>query len=283
MENKIKKCLFSILTFFSVGIVISCGRNEKVSSPDFVPALNTQSERAAEEKKKSVPVNGAIVFIDKSASLQNVASEEATKVGKQIFEKLQDFLGTFGGEVTFYFIHKDLVSASPFYTMDCAMLDTKDMTAFPAAAAKRKYNLKVDSLIYHINDAIRTPISQPTSHETDLWITLKKAEDKFANLPQNGKRLLIYYSDMVESVNNSTCGKDYEHTKFKNVPEAIALGKKDAMPIKNCTTITKFSGSTEVFICFPVGAMETSKHPYMFDYWKALFSEFEADKVGSNL
>ncbi|MDP1817441.1 MAG: hypothetical protein Q8K92_23485, partial [Leadbetterella sp.] len=211
------------------------------------------------------------------------ASNEASKAGQQIFDKLKEFLGNTGGEVTIYFIHKDLASASPFFKLNCPMPDTKNKTALPRQQAINKYKGNIDSLNPQIIRAINTPISQPTSRETDLWITLKKAEDGFANLPQNGKRLLIYYSDMVESVSKSNCGKDYERTKFKDVPDAVAMGQKDASPIKRCFNIEKFSGLTEVYICFPTGALEESKHPYMFDYWRALFSEFGADKVGSNL
>jgi hypothetical protein len=264
-------------------LFISCGGDGPIPSTESSTEQKTPVEGMAVDKVQNVAINGAIIFVDKSASIQKLDPIEISKAGEQIFQKLKTFLGEAGGEVTIYFIHKDLAGASPFYKVNCYMKDTQGLTSLPLATARNKYKRDVDGLLNHIIEAIKTPINQSTSTETDLWITLKKAEDVFVNLPQGGKRLLIYYSDMVEAVSKPKCGKNYERTKFKDVPEAIAMGRKDATPIKQCYNIDTLSGPPEVFLCFPVGALQTSKHPYMFDYWKALFSEFEAKKVSSNL
>jgi len=273
------------ITFLAVlaMLFISCGGDGSIPSTESSTEQKTQVEGMAVDKVQNMATNGAIIFIDKSASIQKLDPNEISKAGEQIFQKLKTFLGEAGGEVTIYFIHKDLAGASPFYKMNCYMKDTQGLTSLPIATAKNKYKKEVESLRTQIEKAINTPLSQATSSETDLWITLKKAEDGFVNLPPGGQRLLIYYSDMVEAVSNPKCGKNYERTKFKDVPEAISMGKRDATPIKQCYNIDKFSGPSEVFLCFPVGALQTSKHPYMFDYWKALFSEFGVNKVSSNL
>jgi hypothetical protein len=282
MGSNINKQIFAILAV-TAALLSSCGGDGSNPSTDPNTEQKPQVEGYFDDKMQQVATNGAIIFVDKSASIQKLDTNEVSKAREQIFKKLKEFLGETGAEVSIYFIHKDLAGASPFFKIGCVMPDTKNMTSFPAAAAKTKFKRQVESIKAKIEDAILTPKSQSTSSETDLWITLKKAEDGFVNLPQDGKRLLIYYSDMVEAVSKSKCGKNYESTKFKDVPEAIAMGKKDATPIKDCYDLVKLSGPPEVFLCFPVGALQTSKHPYMFDYWKALFSEFEAKKVSSNL
>lgn len=282
MESKINHWICPILAVSAL-LFISCNSDKSYTADDSTPPQETQSKGIPEEKTSVAPAKGAIIFIDKSASLQKISPEEVSEAGEQMFNRLKTFFGDSGGEVTIYFIHKDLAGASPFLKVNCYMKDTKGLTAFPAAAAKNKYKREVDSLKNQIIEAIKIPLNQSTSLETDLWITLKKAEDGFVNLPQNGQRLLMYYSDMVESVSKSTCGKDYEHKKFKDVPEAEAMGKKDVEPIKDCYNIVKFSGPSEVFICFPIGALQTSKHPFMFDYWRALFAEFGVSSVRSNL
>lgn len=283
MGSNINKQIFAILAV-SAALLCSCGGyDESNSSTDSITLQKTKDERNTDDKMHDVATNGAIIFVDKSTSIQKLDTNEVSKARDQIFKKLKEFLGESGAEVSIYFIHKDLAGASPFFKLSCSMPDTTNLAKFPIAAVKNKYKKEVESLRAQIEKAINTPLSQATSSETDLWITLKKAEDGFVNLPQDGKRLLIYFSDMVEAVGKSKCGKNYESTKFKDVPEAISMGKKDATPIKQCYNIDRFSGPSEVLLCFPVGALQTSKHPYMFDYWKALFGEFGVDKVSSNL
>lgn len=278
--GSIIKTFLPLASLLSIWVLWGCiGDNDKeIKVEPLQPPPSSKSTELAE------PVNGAIIFIDKSASLKIKKDDEIKRDSSRIVEKLESFLGKEGTQVTIYFIHKDLPGATPFHSKNLIMPSLEGLTALPKNQAEREYKKAINDIKSKIKEAILTPLNQSTSSETDLWYTLKKANDKFNILPSNGKRLLIYYSDMVESVaSTNSCGKNYSKVKFKNVPDAVRYAKQDAPAIKKCYSLNKFSSPTEVYICFPTGSNEISNHPYMYDYWRALLGEFGELTIGSSL
>lgn len=227
--------------------------------------------------------NNIVIFVDKTSSLEKADTSEIQKGAEWIFQKIKPLIESGGGKVTIYFIHKSLSSASPFSEITLPLPDTKDLHSFKKKVAEEEFKRKTDSLHIKIGEAIKKPIKNGPSEETDIFVSLKKANDRFSgNIPTDGKKMILYYSDMIESVKDTKCGKNYQKVHFKNVPEAIAAGKNDAMPIKSCYVLDKLPENTSVALYIPIGALEESRYQYIPDYWKALFQEFGVMEVVAN-
>lgn len=265
-----------------ISLLSPCCKNDTPVEKD--PQVPVNTPEVGTQHIPTHPIkNGVVIFVDNTSSLEKVDTNEALKGAEWIFQKTEPLIESGGGKVTIYFIQKSLSSASPFYEAELGLPDTKDMHAFKKKVAAEKFQKKVDSLHNAIKNAIKTPIKRGPGEETDIFVSLKKAKDRFSvNIPSDGKKLILYYSDMIESVKDSKCGKNYQKTYFKDVPEAIAAGKRDAAPIKSCYALDKLPENTSVALYIPIGALEESRHRYIPDYWKALFEEFGVKEVVAN-
>ena len=282
MANNPKISQFLFLCVPLLAPIFGCQNGASAdSSSENQPRQTLQSE----QKVPTLPMNnGIVIFIDKTSSLQDVAAEESQRGSKWLFNQIKPVISSSGGKVTIYFIHKSLESASPFFEDDFAIPDTRDMTTFPARRAVELFAHRIDSILYSkIKEAVETPIKKDPGEETDLFVSLKKANDRFTGLPSVGKKMILYYSDMIESVKDVKCGKDYQKIYFKTVPEADETGRKDAIPIRKCFGLDKLPQNTAVSLFIPTGSLELNKHRHIPDYWRALFGEFGVKELVSNL
>lgn len=262
--------------------VFSCQEDNNHASPIAENRQNNSEPHGP--KHPTYPVNnGIVIFIDKSSSVQDVPVKESGKGSEWIFSQIKPLVNFSGGKVIIYFIHKSLESASPFFEGEFAVPDTRKLTAFPKRRALDAFGGSIDSLKLKIKEAIETPIEKEPGEETDLFISLKKANDRFAGLPADGKKVILYYSDMIESVKDTRCGKNYQYVYFKTVPEAETTGKKDAVPIRKCYGLENLPHGTVVSLYIPTGSLELNKHRHIPDYWRALFEEFGVKEFTSNL
>lgn len=278
-NNSDRFCLFFIA--FILLMLPSC-KNDPPAGTN--PQIPVNPPEIGSQQIPTHPIkNGAVIFVDKTSSLEKVDTNESQKGAEWIFQKIKPVIESDGGKVTIYFIQKSLSSASPFYEAELALPDTKDMKSFKKKVAEEGFQKSAESLRIAIKNAIETPIKKGPGEETDIFVSLKKAYDRFSdNIPSGGKKMILYYSDMIESVSDKKCGKDYQKVYFKDVPEAIAAGKRDATPIKSCYALGKLPENTSVALYIPIGALEESKHRYIPDYWKALFEEFGVKEFVAN-
>lgn len=233
---------------------------------------------------KTLPIgNSAVLFIDKTSSMTSVSQEDAKQAAKWLLDTLLPKVETSGIELSIYFIQKDLVSASPFYRNKIEAPDTEGLITIKRLKATEGFRKACDSLRTVVQNAITLGQLKGTDTESDLFATLKKANDSLSKSPGNNNKMIFYYSDMIESVLDKTCGRDYQKKYFKTVNEAIAAGKNDAEPIRRCQSVEKLPNNTSVYIIIPNGCLDLNKHKYIPDYWKALFIEFGVKKVEHNL
>ena len=260
----------------------------------FFSFCNEDSPRSGESRTRKLksdkqdvnrlPIkNRAVLFIDKTSSMISVSQEDAKQSVTWLLDTLLPKVHDSGIELSIYFIQKDLVSASPFYRVKIAVPNTDGMITIRRLKAMESFNKECDSLKTVILNAITVGQIKGTDKESDLFATLKKADDFLSRYPDSDIKMIFYYSDMIESVLDKTCGRNYQKKYFQKVDEAITAGKNDAEPIRRCQSVEKLPKNTSVYLIIPNGALDLNKHKYIPDYWKALFKEFGVKKVENNL
>lgn len=277
MANKLKSLVYF---FVLTGIIIlnSCTDDSNTKE------VRRQAPINASKNVPIIPIkNGIVIFIDKTSSLVNVKPEEADKGVEWLFEKIMPQIESSGGEVAIYFIHKSLNSASPYLRRTLALPDTKGLVTIKRIRAQENFAKNCDSLKSEIRKAVHVQRKKESGEETDLFASLKKANDFLSAAPAYENKMILYYSDMIESVKDTKCGRNYEKIYFKTVEQAKDAGKKDAAPIRTCLSVNKLPQNTSVHIFIPNGALDTQKHQHIPDYWTALFGEFGVTKITHNL
>jgi hypothetical protein len=277
MVNNLKS-LVSFILLISIIILNSCSDN---------PGQEDEKQKAPNSAIQNVPTspikNGIVLFIDKTSSLVNVKPEEADKGIEWLLEKIMPQIEASGGELVIYFIHKSSNGASPYLRSKLAVPDTKGMVAFKRLKAQEEFKKNCDSLKSEIRKAVHVQRKKDSGEETDLFASLKKANDILSAATAYENKMILYYSDMIESVKDTKCGRNYEKIYFKTVEQAKDAGKKDAAPIRTCLSVNKLPQNTSVHIFIPNGALDTQKHQHVPDYWKALFGEFGVTNITHNL
>lgn len=282
MESSRNTKLLFFLTCSVLAIMLNCKGETRGDAKSTSPSPLNERGR---QKVPTLPVkNEVVIFVDKTSSLQNVSSGEMTQGIEYLFERTKDKIASEGGRVSIYFIHKSLGSSPPFYEESFPLPDTKEMTKFRAKRSMESFQKRLDSLLrLQIEEAVKIPVKKDVGVDTDLFVSIKKANDRFLRENLSGENLILYYSDMIESVKDSKCGRNYEKIYFKTVPEAIQSGKNDAIPIKECFGVDNLPEGTMVYLFIPNGSLDLNRHRHIPDYWRALFGEFGVQTVNSNL
>jgi len=282
MEKWVKSIIISRITFISV-CVISFGCNDKSSTSTTIES-NQKVTLASVTTEKSIPTiksdDHVLVFIDKSSSIG--AKNEIKFTGDQE-KKLIEILKTNGGKLTIYFIHKNLASASHHFEQNFAKPDINGMVEMKAKTNLNKFNKSLDSIEVFINEAISKKAGTGNSNETDMWITVKKINDKFSQKPSSAKLHVVYLSDMIEAVVSYNCGKNYSGIKINTVDMARKLAETDYPMFKKCYNITSLPKNLSIMMYFPTDANPNKDYRNYPEYWKALFAKFGVESVESNI
>lgn len=232
---------------------------------------------------KSIPTilsdDHVLVFIDKSNSMD----PNRPLFTKDQGNKIREILETNGGHLTIYFIHKNLTSAPFHFERNFEKPDTKNMVEIKAKTHINKFRNSLDSITYFVNDAIHAHANSSNSKETDMWATVRKINEEFSNKSEKARLHVVYLSDMIESVTDPMCGKDYTKKKMTTAAMAQELAEVDYPLFQKCYNIKSLPKNISVMIYFPSDSNTDKDYRNYTEYWRALFAKFGVNAVKSNI
>ena len=280
MEKWVK--IFSYgLTVISLFATICCtgdGHNQEKSVED---QPNIQPDGVASKSISTILSDDhVLVFIDKSNSID---PNKRLLFTKDQGNKIREILETNGGHLTIYFIHKNLASAPYHFERNFEKPDTKNMVEIKAKTHMNKFRNSLDSIIYFVNDAIHAHANSSNSKETDMWATIRKINEEFRNKPEKARLHVVYLSDMIESVTDPECGKDYTRKKITTAAMAKELAEVDYPLFQKCYDIKSLPKNISVMMYFPSDSNTNKDYRNYTEYWSALFAKFGVNGVKSNI
>lgn len=220
-----------------------------------------------------------IVFVDKSASSDNNSNAKA-EFKSSIHSIINARYRKVNSEIRGYTIQQGTLSTSSF--IDDAFKFTpkscKDCGSMKQKMVEQQNQLHVlkiqNGVQKKIIDQFNALNPNSSNQYTDLWGSLELIS-RFLD-GKTGDRLVIYSSDMVESMSGKG-RRDFHKNPIKDRTQAINLAIQDFTWIKNnlSLNLSVFKG-LKIEVWPPRNTLEGSKHPFTIYYWETLFGKLGA-------
>lgn len=215
-----------------------------------------------------------LIFIDKSSSSVN-SPETVTAFKSRIKSVISSRYRVPNSIIKGYTIHGGTQSTTTFidstFTFmahncnECGIMKQKVI-----AQKNQQTILAIQNRALKIvlNQFSKTNLNSSKLH-TDIWGSLELISRSFNT--KTGNRLVIYSSDMVESMNGKG-RRDFHKKPLTSKNEAEKLAQEDLVWIKNNLKVNfnVFKG-LKIEIWPPQHPNQGSQHPYTIYYWEYLF------------
>lgn len=260
---------FFIVCFFLVGFSPSC--------IDDHPATEEANEIST---PAMLPQTQVLVLLDKTMSLNN--DSLILKFEQPLRSRLVDLIQQKDDAVTVHYIHGNTGGAQAIYhgMITVAKPTAEELEQMGGASQEarlKEYDREISRQRAAISDKVKTALMAPnperTKLHTDLWATLETVSRTFANVTADGKKYVIFVSDMEESMKGEN-RRDFTKQAPADKAEAETWADEDLEIIQQLYKIQPEKlANTQIAIYLPKEAQEASDFQTILYYWEAIFEK----------
>lgn len=277
MERQMKK-----LAFFLVVVpgLLSCNGDDVTKNADTTISLTDDATNLTAGSRKTF----TLLLIDKTASVSTFSD---TSFIKKVEPLIKNNFYAYGSHVRGNFIHANTLGVPSFLDKKLEVADLpKDLKKRPRIEQirlerrrKNQINEVRNNVLETIQANLNLPSDPTTQKSTDLWASFELMSRFFKNADTNADKVVLYLSDMVESV-KAKDRRDFGRKPIKNKEEAQNFAKQDAAWIlKNLEVDTNVLKGVSVKILPPSGPLDTNNLQQLRYYWEALFQQMGIQNV----
>ena len=250
---------FGILGVFFLLFLLSCG---------------DKKTHKAENKLKG-PNTHAIIFLDKTQSVDVSNAFVAQKYQQAITSLIDENINKTGDRLEIYYIHENTSKARCLSLISRTEYENTDgMNATDLEAAETNYKLSIAKergiFTKQALNRLMTTNNGASNKETNISASIPI----IAQAGESGDVVKVYFlSDMVESIK---AGRDFHIHPPKDAAEAENWAKADAEKLQNYSLT-----SPDITMILPFEPTSSSKenNPNVTSYWKILFETLGAGSI----
>lgn len=230
-----------------------------------------------EQKPAIIPRNHAIIFIDKTQSVDVNRAFVAQKYQQAIRDLVQENIRQRGDQLEIYFIHENTSKARALsLTCQAELENTQNLSPTDQEAARTIFDMALKrqhALFLNQSLAKLNLRNEGISNQmTDIWASLPI----IAKAAAADAQVNVYYlSDMIESVRGAG-RRDFHVRAPQDNAQAQEWAETDAKKLQENSLN---AAQIKIFLPFEATASTRQNNPTVTHYWQTLLQELGAATV----